>query len=88
MGLNHNKLLRFNQEAFEQLNLANTIIQLTKTSCEQREFCGQYYGVSDEARKRLSIERNNYINMLEILSDKISSIINLNESIEEEIALQ
>ena len=88
MGLNHNKLLRFNQEAFEQLYLANSLIQLTKTSCEHREFCGQYYGVSEEARKSLSIERNNYINILEILSDKISNIINLSESIEGEITLQ
>ena len=84
----NNKLLNFNQEAFEELYMADTLVQLTKSSCEAREYTGQYYGITNERRKKLSAERNNYINMLSILSDKISNIMDISLSMEKEIMLQ
>lgn len=85
----HNsKLLDFNQETFEELYIVDTLVQLTKSACEEQEFKGQYYGIANDSRKNLSAERNNYINMLNILSDKISNIMDLSLSIEKEILLQ
>lgn len=84
----HNKLLCIHQETFEELYLVDTFVQLTRTSCQECEFKGEYYGITDEMSKKLSAERNNYINMLSVIADKISNIMDLNLSLEKEIMLQ
>ena len=43
---------------------------------------------SHRVSAQLSAERNNYINMLTILSEKISNIMELNIAMENEILLQ
>lgn len=82
------KLLSIYQQAFNELCVIDSIVQLTRKSCEDYEFSGQYYGISYEMVARLSAERNNYINMLNIVSERITNIINLNLSMEKEILLQ
>lgn len=84
----NNKLLYIHQEAFEELYMIDTFVQLTRTSCQECEFKGEYYGITNEMSKKLSAERNNYINMLSIISDKISNIMDLNLTMEREIMLQ
>lgn len=89
MGKDHiNRLLSGYEKIFEELYVADTIVNVTKSSCLNREFSGQYYGTTGEYSEQLSSERNNYINMLTILSEKISNIKELNITLEKEILLE
>ena len=75
MGTSHlNRLVGCYEQIFNELYMA--------------EFSGQYYGIPAESSAQLSAERNNYINMLTILSEKISNIMELNIAMENEILLQ
>lgn len=80
-----NKLLSYHQESFNELYKIDTLVQITRKNFECIEFSGQYYGIPKEKISLLSAERNNLINMLEIVSDKISNIINLGMLMEDEI---
>ncbi len=82
-----NKLLCCYQEAFEELYIIESIVNMTMSSCQEREFSGQYYGIPAENLPQLSAERNNYINMLMLLSERIANIMTLNLSMEKEITL-
>ena len=79
---------RVDEQIFNELYMADTIVNITRNSCLDREFSGQYYGIPAESSAQLSAERNNYINMLTILSEKISNIMELNIAMENEILLQ
>ena len=79
------QLLSFYQETFNELYKIDTLVQVTRSNCENIEFSGQYYGIPREMVALLSAERNNYINMLTILSERISEIINKGILIEDEI---
>lgn len=89
MGTSHlNRLVSCYEQIFNELYMADTIVNITRNSCLDREFSGQYYGIPAESSAQLSAERNNYINMLTILSEKISNIMELNIAMENEILLQ
>ena len=81
-------LRNYCQQAFDELYIVDSIVKMTKNSCLEHEFNGEYYGASCESSKKLSAERNNYINMLTLLSERISNIIHLNGLIENEFLLQ
>ena len=80
-----NKLLSYHQESFNELYKIETLVQITRKNFECIEFSGQYYGVPREIAAHLSAERNNYINVLSILSERIAEIINKSILIEDEI---
>ncbi len=89
MGKNHStNLVSCHEKLFSEIYTINTIVQMTKKTCEEYEFSGEYYGLPAEEVYLLSAERNNYINMLNILSERISNIININLILENEITLQ
>ena len=89
MGNNlSNKLLACHQKAFDELYVIDTLVKLTQKSCQDYEFSGQYYDISKDRIAELSMERNNYINMLNIISERISNIMQLNLTLEREISLQ
>ena len=81
-------LLSIYEKSFNELYYADTIVEMTRQSCKDREFSGQYYGVSEENAAKLSAERNHYINMLDMLSERISNMKNFNLLLEQEIMLQ
>ena len=81
-------LQNYCQQAFDELYIVDSIVKMTKNSCLEHEFNGEYYGASCESSKKLSAERNNYINMLTLSSERISNIIHLNGLIENEFLLQ
>lgn len=85
MAGNHSNLLRVHQEAFDELYVIETLVKLTKSSCLDKEFQGQYYGIPQDVSLKLSAERNQYINMLTVLSEKVSNLMDLNICMEKEI---
>ena len=90
MAKNHNKckLVHFYQEAFEELYIIDTLVRMTKKSCEDHEFSGEYYGISKNMAVKLSEERNSYINMLTLLSEKVSNLKKIKLCMEKELTLQ
>ena len=80
-------ILKINEQAFNEMYVVNTLINVTKQTCEEREFNGIYYGLKGDITKKISSERNDYINMLSVLSDKISSIMSLYVLMEKELTL-
>ena len=88
MNKDHRKnLIEMNEEAFNQMYVVNTLINMTLQSCEEKENHGEYYGLTGELLKKISDERNDYINMLTVLSDKIDYVMSLYLSIEKELTL-
>ena len=74
MENNHtSRLVSIQQANFNELYKADSIIQLTIHSCQEREFAGQYYGATQEMKKKISEERNNYINMLTLMVEVLGS---------------
>ena len=87
MPANH-KLLKMHEKSFNEMYVVNTIINMMKQSCIERENNCQYYGLKEKKiRHSISDERNDYINMLTILSDKISDLMSLFISMEREFSL-
>ena len=85
---NIDKLVKIHEKSFNEMYVMNTVINMVKHSCEDREFRAEYYGAksSDIARK-ISDERNDYINMLSVVSDRISAIMSLLILMEKEFSL-
>ncbi len=85
----HNSRLQdIHEKTFNELYFADTIVEMTRQSCKDREFSGQYYGIPADMISKLSAERNHYINMLDMLSERITNMKNLNLSLEQEIMLE
>lgn len=68
------KIITSLDNSMNELFTLESILILTKESCQEKEFCSVYYGLSNELKSNLSEERNHYINMLTIALDKISNI--------------
>ena len=83
----NNKLLCCYRDAFDELYVVETIVKMTISACQEREFNGQYYDIPVKNIPLLSAERNNYINMLTLLSERVNNIMNLNLLMEKEIML-
>ena len=45
-------LRNYCQQAFDELYIVDSIVNMTKSSCMEQEFNGQYYGASCECSKR------------------------------------
>lgn len=87
MGKNRKSdLLSYQNSSFDELYIINTLIQMTKSSCTEREFKGEYYGTSGNMKNNLSTERNEYITMLTLAADRLSSLIEINLSMENKIS--
>lgn len=79
----------YNQQSFDELYMFETLISVLKKSCEAREFGGQYYGISSkEDAKLLSAERNEYLNIITLLSDRVANLKKINLNLENDICLQ
>lgn len=86
MGNGHKSdIMSYQNDVFEKLHCACTLVNMTKCSCLEREFKGQYYGISPKLSKLLSNERNEYLDMLELISDKLSDILKINLCMESEL---
>ena len=80
-----NSLLMHYEETYSKLHVIRSLLNVIKFSCKDREFKGNYYNIPPEKANLLSDERNEYINILEIISDKVSDMINTYSNIESDI---
>ena len=88
MGKNHiGKLLNFCQKLYNELESISTIIVITKSYCINKEVLGEYYNSSRDISVKISTERNDYINMLTLLSEKLTNTKDLCNSLEDEAVL-
>lgn len=86
MGKNHiSNLLRFCQKLYNELESINTVIVITNSYYLNKEVNGQYYNSPSEISLKISDERNKCINMLTLVSEKLSATKSLCESIEDEV---
>lgn len=76
------------QESFNKLYMINTLINMVRKMCEEREFKGEYYNISKKSAAKLSEERNDYINVLSIVCDSIADVLNLKLKMETEMGLK
>ncbi len=84
---NISSVLMHNEELFNELYNAGVLLNATKCCCQDREFRGEYYGIPQSFIVNISNERNEYLSLLTMLSDKISQIYKLSHSIENELTL-
>ncbi len=86
MGNNHiANLLNFCQKLYNELDSINTVIVITHNYFLNKEISGQYYNSSRDISLNISDERNKCINMLTLISEKLSITKGLCESIEDEV---
>lgn len=74
-------LINQNNKLYNDMYSINSLIKMLLETCKNTEFNGQYYGIMDTGQRfKLSNERNNYINVLTILSDKMDELIKQDSS--------
>lgn len=71
---------------FNQLYSLESILQVTKEVCQEREFSSVYYNLPQNYKYTLSEERNHYINMLELALARVSDLKKINNGLENEIS--
>ena len=64
-------------ELLSELFCTNTLVKATKTYCLEKEYTQQYYGIPLNYTTKISEERNEYISLLEIISDKLTKLSNV-----------
>ena len=75
------------ENVFNNLLHLETLVQLTKEVCQEKEFSSAYYNLKSPQNTNLSIERNHYINMLTLALEKINHIKETTSQLEEELML-
>ena len=84
---NKNSLLIYNDEIYNTIFSTNVLVNATKCCCQDKEFRGEYYGIPQKFIYKISNERNEYISLLTLISDKIRNVQKLNHCIERELTL-
>jgi hypothetical protein len=77
-------LSKFN-DLIELLMTVENIIKIIKESCFNKEMFATYYDLQNNTQKKLSEERNLYINMLNIAIEKIAILKKINNNIEKDL---
>ena len=77
--------LSYNDEVLNELYDAKTLVKATKTYCLEKEFNGQYYGIPNIYTTKISEERNEFISLLGLISEKLVKLNKLNRNLEKEL---
>ena len=80
-------VLMYSEEICNEIFNADVLVNAVKCCCQQKEFSGEYYGIPQNFIHNISKERNEYLSLLTLLSDKIRHIYKLNNCIENEVTL-
>ena len=78
-------VVSYNNKAFSELHDIKALLKATITYCNDKEFKGIYYDLSNKLKEKLSEERNEYVSLLEIAINKLDILININTYIEKEL---
>ena len=84
---NLNIIINYQEKILDEIYNADVLINAAKSCCQEREFRGEYYGLSNEYIKKVSNERNEYISLLTLASDKIKNVHKLNKTMEQNLML-
>lgn len=84
---NINSIISYNEELYDEIFNVDVIVNATKCCCQDREFRCEYYGIPVDFVHNISNERNEYLSLLTVISDKIHHINRLNKCIERELTL-
>ena len=79
------KIITSIEKSADELFTLESIIKVTKDTCQEREVAGNYYDLEENARTSLSKERNHYTNLLNIALDIITNLQRINLEIEIEL---
>ncbi len=72
--------------SYNQLYYLESILQLTKDVCQEKEFGAIYYNLPPKYKFILSEERNHYINMIDLALDKVANLKQINNGLENDLA--
>ena len=86
-SINKKNVLAYNEEAVNEIYNVDVLVNAIKCCCMEKEFKGEYYGIPNVFVQQISNERNEYLSLLTILSDKIKYINSLQYKIEKELTL-
>ncbi len=78
-------VLAYNEELFSEVYCADVLLNAAICCCKDKEFRGEYYGIPEKFIHNISNERNEYLSLMTLLSDKIKYINKLNKSVEQEL---
>ena len=82
-----NLVTHYQNEISDELYYTITLVNAVKTCCQEKEFSNQYYCMPNNYALKVSDERNEYISMLTLISDKLANIKKLNVKTENELLL-
>lgn len=80
-------VLSYNNEAFREIHNTTSLIDAVLTCCQDKEFRGIYYDIPRKSAIKLSEERNGYMSLLTMASDRLNNLKQLNINIENELTL-
>ena len=81
------KILSFFDDSIEIIYTIESVIELTKSACLNKELTSKYHNLTSNEIFFISKERNHYINMLSIVLDKVNHLKQINNEIEKELSL-
>ena len=84
---NPKSLLSYSEKLYDEMYSLDVLINATKCCCQEKEFCGEYYGIPKNFIHKISNERNEYLSLLAVISEKVKHVIKLNKIIEKELTL-
>ena len=80
------EILSCNSDIFSELFYTNTLVNVTRNCCQEREFKGEYYGIPQHFTEKISDERNEYISLLTLIADRLKLLHDLNMTIEKNLS--
>ena len=87
MNYSHiSEVILCNDRLSDELYSTCTLVNATRTSCQFKEFNGEYYGIPQSYVKKISDERNEYLSLLDLISDKIGKAYKINLNLEDKLS--
>ena len=70
--------MSYQDEVLNEVYNTNVLVNAIINFCKTREFNREYYGIPQDYVPMISNERNEYLSLLGIISEKLVNIENLN----------
>ena len=70
---------------FDIIFMLESILKITRETCYYKQESLTYYGLESFSKQRLCEERDNYINMLSLALEKVETLKQVNQFIEDNL---